>query len=72
MGQIFGISDLPASTIMTPFEPVYKTPNAKLIGEITSPKYFGKNLLQKDIFVSKSNTNVIMKLRKNIMKMLKK
>ena len=26
MGKIFGISDLPVSTIMTPFEPVYKAP----------------------------------------------
>ena len=30
MGKIFGISDLPVSTIMTPFEPIveFKNPNA--------------------------------------------
>ena len=26
MGKIFGISDLPVTTFMTPFEPIYKAP----------------------------------------------
>ena len=51
MGKIFGIADLPVSTIMTPFEPIVVPPNPSLKEikiakkyELTEDRFIPKNL----------------------------
>ena len=69
MGKIFGISDLPVSTIMTPFEPI-QVPNFKQVEVVKSGKIFKK---ETDSFVSKNviKSNPIIKMRNGIGKLMK-
>ena len=52
MGKIFGISDLPVSTIMTPFEPVYKStkqpsPKVPKVVDVFEKKVNSRNVASK-------------------------
>lgn len=67
MGKVFGISDLPVSTIMSPFKPT----------ELLTPKFTyirtPKNELSKDTFVSNERTyysNAILKMRNGFGKLM--
>lgn len=71
MGKIFGISDLPASTIMTPFEPyIFKGP-----AEVESLQKQSKNFKNKtDAFVSKTSKpklNPFIKMRNGFGRLMK-
>lgn len=73
MGKIFGISDLPVSTIMTPFEPL----------EVPKPEYnkvLGERFYEKgtddvaDRFISKNKnikSNPFVRMRNGIGKLMK-
>ena len=68
MGKIFGISDLPVSTIMTPFEPVDISPK---MSEIIQPTQF---IQEADEFVpktSKAKTKSFIRMRNGWGKLMK-
>ncbi len=72
MGKIFGISDLPVSTIMTPFEPVivFKNPYEKE----SIAKLYSKRNLKQDTFVSKNakiHSNPFVRMRNGFGKLMK-
>lgn len=75
MGKIFGISDLPVSTIMTPFEPVVEFKNPNEIDYKTALKSQSKKFEnQKDAFISKESkpkSNPFVKMRNGIGKLMK-
>ena len=56
MGKIFGISDLPVSTPMTPFEPIVvpKNPNLEAIEKAT--EIANKYAITEDRFIPKAST----------------
>ena len=56
MGKIFGISDLPVSTIMTPFEPVIIPPDPLIKNIKTAEQTAKKMTLTEDRFISKELT----------------
>ena len=73
MGKIFGISDLPISTIMSPFEPIieFKPP---FEDELDYARNSAKNFQQPDVFVSKTpkvKSNPIIKMRNGFGKLMK-
>lgn len=72
MGRIFGISDLPVSTIMTPFEPI-EVP--KLNNKtVNSTHRATKKLVSSDKFISKSRnskSNAFIKMRNGFGKLMK-
>ena len=53
MGKIFGISDLPVSTIMTPFEPITIQPNPSSKEIELAEKIAQKLALTEDRFIPK-------------------
>jgi len=56
MGKIFGISDLPVSTIITPFEPII-VPQDPAIKQIKEAEQFvKKNSITQDRFIQKALT----------------
>ena len=68
MGKIFGISDLPVSTIMTPFEPIVIKPRVvKTFEKVYDGKVDNKFLTQNINPVS----NPVIKKRYGIGKLLK-
>ena len=75
MGKIFGISDLPVSTIMTPFDPIisFKDPSEPDYQTAlrTKSKKFEN---QSDTFVSKTvkaKSNPFLKMRNGFGKLMK-
>ena len=56
MGKIFGISDLPVSTIMTPFEPITIQPNSNSREVKQATKIAQKLALTEDRFIPKELT----------------
>ncbi len=67
MGKIFGISDLPVSTIMSPFEPVYRAPV-----KYDVPKYTIKSLVGADTYKAPDIlTSTLVKARQNVYKLMK-
>ena len=69
MGKIFGISDLPVSTIMTPFEPV-KVP----LPPLEPISKFGYESHECDRFItefSRPNSSVANRFKDLVRKMLK-
>ena len=75
MGKIFGISDLPVSTIMTPFEPIVKFENPTEIDYQTALKSQTKKFEnQADTFISKtskSKSNPFIKMRNGVGRLMK-
>lgn len=75
MGMIFGISDLPVSTIMTPFEPLhdFKPPFEDELDYIRKCKY--SNVDNKaDTFVTKTakaKSNPVISMRNGFGKLMK-
>ena len=68
MGKIFGISDLPVSTIMTPFEPVYcPVVIQKPLEKVFNGKVDNKFLPKQGNKVS----NYVIKMRYGIGKLMK-
>lgn len=72
MGKIFGISDLPASTIMTPFEPLvdFKPAVSDCLRSFSSKDFEQKT----DTFISKEvkpKSNSIIKMRNGFGKLMK-
>lgn len=65
MGKIFGISDLPVSTIMSPFEGI-KMPKAQEL------QVLNKTCDGADKFVSSATTGKTVKNTNNILKILKR
>jgi hypothetical protein len=61
MGKIFGISDLPVSTIMTPFEPVVEFKNHKIEAEKPSKIESSRDVFLPEIRVVKSNPFIRMR-----------
>ena len=73
MGKIFGIADLPVSTIMTPFEPLidFKPPFHDETDFVRENMF---NKQQPDTFVSKTRTiksNPVTKMRNGFGKLMK-
>lgn len=71
MGKIFGISDLPVSTIMTPFEPIveFKNPHAG-----TKNKKPSRIELSKDVFLPENTivkSNPFIRMRNGFGKLMK-
>jgi len=71
MGKIFGISDLPVSTIMTPFEPIveFKNPYKETKSKTTS-----KIEQSKDVFLPENTgirSNPIISMRNGFGKLMK-
>ena len=56
MGKIFGIADLPVSTIMTPFEPIVIPPDPTLEMIRTAEQTAKKYAITEDKFVPKELT----------------
>ena len=56
MGRIFGIADLPVSTIMTPFEPIVVPPDPALKKFEEATKSAHKMEITKDKFIPKELT----------------
>ena len=56
MGKIFGISDLPVSTIMTPFNPIILQPKVQEIKN--TEKLAKKQCIMQDKFISQKFTKV--------------
>ena len=56
MGKIFGISDLPASTIMTPFEPIIISPDSTTRNVELATKIAEKYKITEDKFIPKELT----------------
>ena len=75
MGKIFGISDLPVSTIMTPFEPLIEFKNPDEPNYQTALKTHSKKFKnQTDCFVSKTSvpkSNAFIKMRNGFGKLMK-
>ena len=75
MGKIFGIADLPASTIMSPFEPLVEFKNAAEKDYEAAVRAQSKNLKnQRDAFISKTTTpkpNAFVKMRNGFGKLMK-
>lgn len=75
MGKIFGIADLPVSTIMTPFEPMhdFRPPYEDEIDDIRKMRF--SNIENKaDTFVSKTanpKANPIIRMRNGFGKLMK-
>ena len=68
MGKIFGISDLPVSTIMSPFEPiVIKAPVCRAVEKVADGRVDNK-FLTKNV---KNVSNHVLKMRYGIGKLLK-
>ncbi len=59
MGKIFGISDLPVSTIMTPFEPIVIPPDPALKEIEYAERVANKMQLREDRFVPKEFTRAL-------------
>ena len=72
MGKIFGISDLPASTIMTPFEPIVIAPKQTSSGRNIIKKS-KKNGIVEDKFISQNviKSNPVIKMRNGFGKLMK-
>ena len=75
MGKIFGISDLPVSTIMTPFEPI-NVPQDPAIKEIEFAAQKAKKLeITQDRFIPKEFTRAripkFLDMRNGIGKLMK-
>ena len=72
MGKIFGISDLPVSTIMTPFEPSFEFKNPNQTSEKTLSTKFATEV---DTFVSqkgaKIKSNPFISMRNGFGKLMK-
>lgn len=75
MGKIFGISDLPVSTIMTPFEPMIDFTYPKETDYQTALRNQSKKFEnQTDKFVSKTSipkSNSFIKMRNGIGKLMR-
>lgn len=56
MGKIFGISDLPVSTIMTPFEPIVVPKDPILEDVERAAKFVQKMEITQDRFIPKELT----------------
>lgn len=69
MGKIFGISDLPVSTIMTPFEPIIiEAPKVgKVVERVIDGKVDNKFIAKQKKFIS----NPILRMRYGIGRLMK-
>ena len=75
MGKIFGIADLPVSTIMTPFEPIVEFQKPFEDEFNYAAKTYSRNFEQKaDTFVSKKpkvKSNPVIAMRNGFGKLMK-
>ena len=75
MGKIFGISDLPVSTIMTPFEPIVIPPDPALKDIETATRFADKMKITEDKFcpkeLTKARTPKFLDMRNGFGKLMK-
>lgn len=75
MGKIFGIADLPVSTIMTPFEPIVIPPDPALKEIETAGKIAKSMKITEDKFIPKELTRAkspkFLDMRNGIGKLMK-
>ena len=75
MGKIFGIADLPVSTIMTPFEPIVIPPDPTLKSFETATKIAKEMQIPEDRFcpkeLTKAKTPKFLSMRNGFGKLMK-